>query len=342
MSESILSYTDHIKRNSELFKELLFTGKYTMGTIKRDLSVILDISDENHKDLITNYRNNSLNTHSRKKKKYTHNSVCEPYFITIERNKEIKELSLLCNVTEPNQDYNPISLREWLNKIKSYVGILSIKKYVITNNVKKGHGKKRKTCRAHFNMLSHKKFKESNQITQFNNYKNRIKVIKLLSMLEGRMRYYYSSWMNNKAHLIAQFGLTHFELNNHINSKYGSWYEFIKKYPLTSMFMIFYLKEIKRVTKPKIVHSKEQLHRSLTLIFEQIIKNESECIDVLAFMLPIEEVYQYLSQSFCKQIYEKTTKWLHVLAAYIEKEWTEHKILYRSWSTGFNLHVKLI
>lgn len=342
MSESLLSFAYHKKFNSELFKEHLFTGRNNLYNIKNDLPLILNISNERYIDLIKNYKNDkSTYKYKSEISLHKHKGVCEPYFITPERASKIKELSQLCQITQPEKDYNPMSLQKWLDSIKPLVGIKNIKKYIVTDKANKKVLKKRKTCRAHFNIISHKKFTKTNKISKLNIYKNRIEAIKLISIIEGRMRYYYSSWINNKAHLIIKTGLTHFELNDYVNSKYGSWYDFIKKYPLTSMFMIFYLRETKKLKKPKFIHSFSQLHRSLTLIFAEIIKKESECMDVLAFMLPIEEVYSNITIEQSRLIYKKTMEWLGITANYIEKNWKMHKNLYKPWANGIKPSCKI-
>lgn len=239
-----------------------------------------------------------------------------------------------------------LSLIKWIEASFVSVGILGVKGFVKTSNRKEearrasntkkvrapvrhygwGHRRPmatssgRKTCRAQFNLEKHSKMYRMK--SSFKYYPDRLRAIKCMSKLVGRMHIFWPAWISAKSAPIAKSGLVT-PLLDIVLADMGETKEtFMAKYPAASLFMAT---SVSTFSERKAFTLKSQKQGALNehqqAILEIVHEKEPEALRVIALILPVEEVFSKIPQGDAIRVYEHSMKWLKLCGMFYREQY---------------------
>jgi hypothetical protein len=177
----------------------------------------------------------------------------------------------------------------------------------------------RKTCRAVFNLAPQSALK--NKRTEFKYHPDRIRAIKCLSKLVGRMHLYWPAWISAKAAPIAKTGLVTLLLDSVLADMGETKETFLTKYPATALFIATTVSTFSQ-RKAFTLESQKQgkLNEFQLAIFELVKKHERAAFRIIALILPIEEIFSAIPQEDAVRIYKESMKWLKLCGLFYREQ----------------------
>lgn len=238
----------------------------------------------------------------------------------------------------------PVNLDGWLDRAKSLVGIIGISGYVKTSdrkerfkrNKKPGVRKEiisRKTCCAKFQLIPHREMVRRG--TPFSYQPDRVRAIKFLSKVEGRMRFWRDSYVTSRALPVAKVGLVPFLVDLFVNELNESmaptgcvpvdcdgWDLLRHRLPATYSLLVICCSVF---SERKMFTLKSQKQGGLNIYMKQlldiILEKEQDGLKIVALFLPLEEVYSKLSKETVDIIYNTSMELLGEFSVFIEQQW---------------------
>jgi len=240
-------------------------------------------------------------------------------------------------------DANPTNIKNWMDKVKSFLGIIRVKGYILTSDINeefkrglkisKGGAKRcyvggtkpingRKTCRADFDLLPHRQLVKNG--TPFKYFPDRKRAIKLISKLDGRLHIWKDSWITAKTLPIAKTGLVSILADQFVEELCGSWENFCLEFPATYSLLVVccsVFSERKEFT----LESQKQgaLNKYMLDLFSIVKETESKGMKIVALFLPTWEVFSTISVEDSKVIYETSMVWLNHMASFLDEQWVK-------------------
>ena len=177
----------------------------------------------------------------------------------------------------------------------------------------------RKTCRAVFNLAPQSALK--NKRTEFKYHPDRIRAIKCLSKLVGRMHLYWPAWISAKAAPIAKTGLVTLLLDSVLADMGETKETFLTKYPATALFIATTVSTFSQ-RKAFTLESQKQgkLNEFQLAIFELVKRHEPAALRIIALILPIEEIFSTIPQEDAVRIYKESMKWLKLCGLFYREQ----------------------
>ena len=230
----------------------------------------------------------------------------------------------------------PANLDRWLDQAKTLVGITGISGYVKTSdrkervkrNKKPGVRKEiiyRKTCCAKFQLIPHREMVRRG--TPFSYQPDRVRAIKFLSKIEGRMRYWRDSYVTSRALPVAKVGLVPFLVDLFVSEispfdDDDGWIWLRNRFPATYSLLVIccsVFSERKMFT----LNSQKQggLNTYMKQLLDLVLEREHDGLKIVALFLPLEEVYCELPKETVEIIYNTSMKLLGEFSVFIEQQW---------------------
>lgn len=247
----------------------------------------------------------------------------------------MKDMMWIAETTDnplPEDLTHPSNLVKWADMVSGYFGIKRITGYVKTSNKKvetedrgakatrgwtnkkisrsiKSLQKHRKTCSAKFEL------DESCEIP------SRMKGIRCLSVLYGRIHIWRDGWITSHALPIGKTGLVG-PLMKQFVDELGGWTRFIDDFPVTYCLMAIMVSVFSE-RKAFTLESQKQggLNPYMEELLELALEDEFEAIHVIGLILPLREVYSMMSKEKVELIYTTSMKWLETFAPFLEQQW---------------------
>ena len=226
----------------------------------------------------------------------------------------------------------PTTVHQWLARAKEAVGIVGVTGFVRTSNkVEEGkRGQKRdapmsaprKTCRANFTLSPAKELRAAG--SPFKRHQDRIRAIKCLSTLEGRLHLWKDAWLTAKTLPMAKTGLVSVLADQFIIEMSGSWNLFAEEYPATYSLLVVCCSVW---SERKAFTLESQKQGALDIYMEQLLalarENEPAAMRVVALFLPVREVFDLVSVEDAATIYHVSMTWLGELAGFLDEQWSK-------------------
>lgn len=225
-------------------------------------------------------------------------------------------------------DVTPTNLKEWLKSVKEVVGIVGVSGFVRTSN-KEEEGKRgkkrgapcskpRKTCRAHFVLES------LPEGSPFKYHPDRVRAIKLLAKLEGRLHNWGDAWLTAKALPMAKTGLVSVLADQFVKELSGSWENFVESYPATYSLLAVCCSVF---SERKAFTLESQKQGALNTHMEQLLalarETEPSAMKIVALFLPVKDVFDMISVEDARTIYDMSMTWLGETAIFLEDQWSK-------------------
>ena len=232
-------------------------------------------------------------------------------------------------------EVTPAAVHQWLESAKEVVGIVGVTGFVRTSNQveEARRGQKpvgyrarksapRKTCRAHFNLLPMKELRATG--SPFKHSPDRIRAIKCLATLEGRLYLWKDAWLSAKTLPMAKTGLVSVLADQFITEMSGSWESFAHEFPATYSLLVVCCSVL---SERKAFTLESQKQGALNPHMEQLLalarETESAAMRVVALFLPVREVFDLVSVEDAATIYHVSMAWLGELAGFLEEQWSK-------------------
>jgi hypothetical protein len=241
-----------------------------------------------------------------------------------------------------------LSLIEWIKIASTAVGITGIKGFVKTSSKKeeirrtmprRGHGRRhaarsmfrnkrrvtfssefRKTCVAKFILAPQKTM----HATRFKYHPDRIRAIKCLSVLVGRMKILWPAWISSKTAPIAKSGLVTPLLNEVLTDMGETIESFVEKYPAAALLLAT---TVSTFSGRKAFTLKSQKQGALNdyqiRILDIVYASEPTALRAIALILPINEVYSKIPQEDAVRVYQHSMKWLNLCGRFYSEQWSK-------------------
>lgn len=327
-------------------REMIFSGKSLTRVLIPSLLNKLDTLTLpiKVKDIITKYKN-EYREHS---ERYTSfmaekfHPINDPSSFLAPRMKDMEWLVTKTGISLPKDIKNPICLQEWVDQVGKTLGIIKIRGFVKTSNKKvefydrgaketrgwtapnhiqaqvKYKKKFRKTCSAKFDLIPFPKMVDS----PFTNHSDRMRGIKCLSVLQGRLHIWGESWITANALPIAKTGLVTSLMEEKVLEMSGDWDKFVDEYPTTFTFMSILISVFSE-RKGFTLESQKQggLNTYMKELLELVKTDEPSGLPIVGLILPIREVYSNLSKKDVELVYHTSMKWLKTFAPFLDKQW---------------------
>ena len=253
--------------------------------------------------------------------------------------------------TKSNDDAaDVLSLIEWLNIASVAVGITGIKGFVKTSSkteearcaekarramprrrdggyprfvMKRRIGfssETRKTCVAKFILAPQKTMRT----TRFKYHPDRIRAIKCLSVLVGRMKIFWPAWISSKTAPIAKSGLVTPLLTEVLTDMGETIESFVEKYPAAALLLAT---TVSTFSGRKAFTLKSQKQGALNdyqiRILDIVYASEPTALRAIALILPINEVYSKIPQEDAVRVYQHSMKWLNLCGRFYSEQWSK-------------------
>ena len=226
----------------------------------------------------------------------------------------------------------PTAVRQWLESAKEVVGIVGVTGFVRTSNrvEETRRGQKpsapksapRKTCRANFILMPMKLLRDRN--SPFKHHPDRVRAIKCLATLEGRLHLWKDAWLTAKTLPMAKTGLVSVLADRWVLEMSGSWDGFSRDYPATYALLVICCSVFSE-RKAFTLESQKQgaLNTHMENLLALVRENESAAMRVVALFLPVREVFELVSVEDAATIYHVSMTWLGELAGFIDEQWSK-------------------
>lgn len=241
--------------------------------------------------------------------------------------RDIKWIVTKGNLCPFPSDVTPTNLRKWLDSVKKVVGIFGVSGFVRTSN-KEEEGKRgkkrgapcstRKTCRAHFVLES------LPEGSPFKYHPDRVRAIKFLAKLEGRLHIWSDAWLTAKALPMAKTGLVSVLADQFVKELSGSWENFVESYPATYSLLAVccsVFSERKAFTLESQKQGALNTHMDQLLALARV--TEPSAMKVVALFLPVKDVFDKISVEDARTIYDMSMTWLGETAIFLEDQWSK-------------------
>lgn len=229
-------------------------------------------------------------------------------------------------------EVTPTTVDQWLVSAKRAVGIVGVTGFVRTSdrNEEGKRGQKRgaptstprKTCRANFVLTPIAELRTTG--SSFKHQPDRIRAIKCLSTLEGRLHLWKDAWLSAKTLPMAKTGLVPVLADQFITEMSGSWENFAQEFPATYSLMVVCCSvfgERKEFTM------ESQKQGALNHYMEQLLslarETEPAAMRVVALFLPVREVFDMVSVEDAAIIYRVSMTWLRELGGFLQDQWSK-------------------
>ena len=330
------------------FVSFLF-GRFMIGSVLSSFvnADDTDGADETHVSLSsivsewmsTLYESYGGYFHSHMKQKFHSNPTIK--FITPKVKNEIDWMSRKGKFSPVDGD-DVLELIKWIETSMKAVGITGIRGYVKTSSkaeelrrgaklahsVRRGYyfNRKpminsihRKTCVAKFNLMKRSDFNAAK--TAFKYHPDRIRAIKCLSKLVGRMKLFWPAWISAKTAPIAKSGLVSLMLNDVVADMGETMDTFLAKYPAASLFLA---STVSTFSERKAFTLKSQKQGKLNeyqmRILEIVYAKEPAALRAIALILPIDEVYSKIPEADAVRVYHTSMKWLTLCGMFYQAQ----------------------
>jgi len=238
-----------------------------------------------------------------------------------------------------------LSLKEWILSGFKAAGILGVKGFIKTSSRFEEYRRQtkvkpaprtysrfesrqriatkmiaaRKTCRATFHLASQSTLK--NKKVEFKYHPDRVRAIKCLSKLSGRMHLYWPAWISAKAAPIAKTGLvTH--LLDPVLADMGLTKEaFLGRFPAAAMFITTAVSTFSERKAFTLKSHKQGLLNEYQLEILKLVKtHEPAALRIIALILPIEEIFSSIPQEDAVRVYQESMKWLKLCGLFYREQ----------------------
>jgi hypothetical protein len=232
-------------------------------------------------------------------------------------------------------------LIEWIKIASTAVGITGIKGFVKTSSkteeqrradkTRRGRvfwikrrnpfsSETRKTCVAKFILAPQKTMRT----TRFKYHPDRIRAIKCLSVLVGRMKIFWPAWISSKTAPIAKSGLVTPLLNEVLTDMGETIESFVEKYPAAALLLAT---TVSTFSGRKAFTLKSQKQGALNdyqiRILDIVYASEPTALRAIALILPINEVYSKIPQEDAVRVYQHSMKWLNLCGRFYSEQWSK-------------------
>ena len=229
-------------------------------------------------------------------------------------------------------EVTPAAVRQWLESAKRVVGIVGVDGFVRTSD-RKEEGKRgqkpgapwstpRKTCRANFVLKPLSELRTAG--SPFKHHPDRIRAIKCLATLEGRLHLWKDAWLSAKTLPMAKTGLVSVLADQFITEMSGSWENFAQEFPATYSLLVVCCSVF---SERKAFTLESQKQGALNPHMEQLLalarETEPAAMRVVALFLPVREVFDLVSVEDAANIYHVSMAWLGELAGFLEEQWSK-------------------
>ena len=229
-------------------------------------------------------------------------------------------------------EVTPTTVRQWLESVKEAVGIVGVTGFVRTSNrvEEARRGQKpgaprsapRKTCRAHFDLKPTQELRAAG--SPFKHHPDRVRAIKCLATLEGRLHLWKDAWLTAKTLPMAKTGLVSVLADDFVTELSGSWDGFSRDFPATYALLVVCCSVF---SERKAFTLESQKQGALNTHMEQLLalvrENEPAAMRVVALFLPVREVFDLVSVEDAATIYHVSMTWLGELAGFIDEQWSK-------------------
>lgn len=248
--------------------------------------------------------------------------------------RDIEWFCTKTGVQEFPSDHTPTSIRMWLEEANQVTGIVGIKGYILTSNkeeeakrgMKASKGcpyrpmKGRKTCRAEFHLMPHRQLARRSPSLKY--HPDRLRAIKLLAKLEGRLHVWKDGWLTAHCLPIAKTGLVSVLIEQFVTELAGSWDSFALTYPATYALLAVCCSVFSE-RKAFTLQSQKQgaLNEHMLQLLSIVRETERPGLKVVALFLPTWEVFSAISEEDALKIYQTSMVWLNHMAGFLQEQW---------------------
>jgi len=257
------------------------------------------------------------------------------------RMKDMEWLATKTGLPVPT-DVTPTSLQEWVTEVGHHLGVLEVTGFMKTSDKKvetidrgaketrgwtadrctqaraKAKQKFRKTCSAKF-LLKDASLMEG---TPFESHSDRMRGVRCLSVLQGRLHIWGDSWLTAHALQIAKTGLVLPLMEETVKTQFGGWDKFASDFPATFSLMAV-LVSVFSERKAFTLGSQKQggLNSYMEELLEIVKTTEPKGLIVIGLILPLREVYSRMPKEMVELVYTTSMKWLETFAPFLERQW---------------------
>ena len=230
-------------------------------------------------------------------------------------------------------ELTPTALKAWLSGAKEFAGVVGVKGFVLTSNkaeeMKRGQKASRgrvpappgrKTCRADFVLKPHRQLVKEG--TPFGHHPTRVRAIKFLAKLEGRIFNWKDGWLTAHCLPIAKTGLVSVLADQFVQELCGSWEAFSTKFPATYALLAI-CGSVFSERKAFTLQSQKQgaLNTHMLRLLSIVRETEPAGLKVVALFLPTWEVFSAISVEDASVIYQTSMVWLNHMASFLQEQW---------------------
>lgn len=232
----------------------------------------------------------------------------------------------------PEELNHPTHLAEWADMVSGYFGIKKITGYVKTSNKKvetedrgakmtRGWTNKKRVIRVRALQKHRKTCSAKFELDESCEVPSRMKGIKCLSVLYGRIHNWRDGWLTSHALPLGKTGLV-VPLMKQFVEELGGWSKFIHDFP-TTYCLIAIMVSVFSERKAFTLESQKQggLNPYMEELLELAKRDESEAIHIIGLMLPHHEIYSRMSKDKVELVYTTSMKWLKTFAPFLEQQW---------------------
>lgn len=232
-------------------------------------------------------------------------------------------------------EQTPDALKAWLSGAKEFAGVVGVKGFVLTSNkaeeMKRGQKASRgrvpappgrKTCRADFVLKPHRQLVKEG--TPFGHHPSRVRAIKFLAKLEGRIRVWKDGWLTAHCLPIAKTGLVSVLADQFVQELCGTWETFSTEFPATYALLAI-CGSVFSERKAFTLHSQKQgaLNEHMLSLLSIVRETEPAGQKIIALFLPTWEVFSTISVEDAHVIYQTSMVWLTHMASFLLEQWVK-------------------
>ena len=316
-------------------RELIFQGnnlsRFMIQALLPKLNFELESAPENVKDIISSYlKEYQISNEYFSFMKTRFHPVVTPSFLP-PLNRDIEWITKKGSLSDFPLEKTPSAITKWMNEVKIKLGIIKVNGYILTSNkteeLKRGLKPssnriytKRKTCRANFDLLPHKQLVRNG--TPFSHYPDRLRAIKLISKLDGRIHVWKDAWLTANSLPIAKTGLVSILVDKFVEELSGSWDNFVLKFPATYALLTICCSVFSE-RKSFTLDSQKQgaLNKYMVNLLSIVQDTEKDGMKIVALFLPTWDIFSSISVEDAKVIYETSMVWLNHMASFLQEQW---------------------
>lgn len=232
-------------------------------------------------------------------------------------------------------EQTPDALKAWLSGAKEFAGVVGVKGFVLTSNkaeeMKRGQKASRgrvpappgrKTCRADFVLKPHRQLVKEG--TPFVHHPSRVRAIKFLAKLEGRIFNWKDGWLTAHCLPIAKTGLVSVLADQFVQELCGTWETFSTEFPATYALLAI-CGSVFSERKAFTLHSQKQgaLNEHMLSLLSIVRETEPAGQKIVALFLPTWEVFSTISVEDAHVIYQTSMVWLTHMASFLLEQWVK-------------------